>query len=317
MNAVVALEEKPAKQAVRVVVDAIPILDTARFEHMQRIAVAMARMSVVPETLRMEGKKGDKRTLPHDTVVANCFMVVNQAVRWNMDPFAVAQSVSVVHGKLCYEGKLIAAVIDEKLGIRLRYEWAGKGEQMSIKVIGRYPDESQDRIIEGCVADWKTLGDGSPWKPTQYSKMLAYRGSREWARLHAPSIMLGVYSDDEMSDLNDNVRSNQARNITPPPPPDDTRARAVAPPAPAMAVVKLAAPPPPPPEEDAIDPEALFKEAEETFRSAKNGADLERLFVENYADLDPELHHQRKLTPPDWDHLVAMYERYEAKLDPA
>jgi phage recombination protein Bet len=121
----------------------------------------------------------------------------------------------------------------------------------------------------------------------------------------------GIVDPDEAE------RFTTARNITPPPPPDDTRARAVAPPAPAMAVVKLAAPPPPPPEEDAIDPEALFKEAEETFRSAKNGADLERLFVENYADLDPELHHQRKLTPPDWDHLVAMYERYEAKLDPA
>jgi phage recombination protein Bet len=142
----------------------------------------------------------------------------------------------------------------------------------------------------------------------------------------------GIVDPDEAE------RFTAARNITPPPPPDDVHERAVAPsaaPSRAMAQ-RLAAPPPPPPppppnaiwvqdatiplppkDDDAIDPEALFKEAEETFRSAKNGADLERLFVENYADLDPELHHQRRLTPPDWDHLIAMYERYEAKLDPA
>jgi hypothetical protein len=52
-----------------------------------------------------------------EQIMANCFLVVNQAVRWNMDPFAVAQCVSVVHGKLCYEGKLIAAIIEAKLGI--------------------------------------------------------------------------------------------------------------------------------------------------------------------------------------------------------
>jgi phage recombination protein Bet len=122
----------------------------------------------------------------------------------------------------------------------------------------------------------------------------------------------GIVDPDEAE------RFTTARNITPPPPPDDTRARAVAPPAPAMAVVKLAAPPPPPPEDDdMIDAEALFKEADRLFSMCKDAADLERLFVDNYADLDPELNYVRKLTPPDWDHLVAMYERYEAKLDPA
>ena len=39
----------------------------------------------------------------------------------DMDPFAVAQCCSVVHGKLVYEGKLVAAVLDAKLGVRLTY----------------------------------------------------------------------------------------------------------------------------------------------------------------------------------------------------
>jgi hypothetical protein len=45
--------------------------------------------------------------------------------------------------------------------------------------------------------------------------MLAYRGAREWARLHAPGIMLGVYSDDEMMAVADDRRARQARDVSP------------------------------------------------------------------------------------------------------
>src|SRR5258708_3621680 len=117
-----------------------------------------------------------------EQIVANCFLVVNQAVRWGMDPFAVAQCVSVVHGKLCYEGKLISAVLDAKLGVRLKYEWNNKlGDEMAITVSGKFPDDGSTEKVAGTVADWKTTGKGTPWIPKQYRKMLAYRGAREWA----------------------------------------------------------------------------------------------------------------------------------------
>jgi len=183
-------------QSVRTVQDAIPVLDTARFEHMQRIASVIASSSLVPEHLR--GK------------VADCFLIVNQAVRWAMDPFAVAQCMSVVHGKLCYEGKLVAAVLDAKLGVHLDYAWEGEGENMRVQVSGEFAD-GRTRTIEGSVVEWKTTGKGSPWTPSQYRKMLAYRGAREWARLWAPGTMLGVYAPDEMDDL----IANRARDITP------------------------------------------------------------------------------------------------------
>lgn len=177
--------------SVRVVQDFIPVLDTARFEHMQRIASVMAEMSVVPDSLRGSG--------PRQTI-ANCFMVVNQATRWGMDPFAVVACCSVVKGRLTYEGKLVAAVLDAKLGVRLTYKWSGEGEQMAIEVSGTLPDGVIE-TIEGTVTEWKTTGNGSPWRPATYKKMLAYRGAREWARLYAPAVMLGVYSDDEMEGL--------------------------------------------------------------------------------------------------------------------
>lgn len=224
----VQLPTIPRKAEIRVVTDPIPVLDTARFEHMQRIANVMANSNLIPDSLCMttegEGQNKQRVALPPGQVMANCFLVVNQAVRWGMDPFAVAQCVSVVHGKLCYEGKLIAAVIEAKLGIRLKFKWDDKqGDQLGITVSGQFDDENEPRIVQGTIAEWKTTGNGSPWTAKQSPKMLAYRGAREWGRLHAPSLMLGVYSDDELENLADESRSTRARDITPrddgPPPP--------------------------------------------------------------------------------------------------
>jgi hypothetical protein len=203
---------KPAE--IRVVSDPIAVLDTARFEHMQRIANVMATSVLIPDALCMFGSGNERKQLAQEVVVANCFLVVNQAVRWNMDPFAVAQCVSVVHGKLCYEGKLIAGIIDARLGIRLRYTWNdAQGDDLAIVVSGKFADEDEPRTVEGSVRAWKTTGSGSPWTPNQSKKMLAYRGAREWARLHAPGLMLGVYSDDEMAGLSDDRRARNARPV--------------------------------------------------------------------------------------------------------
>lgn len=206
MNAMTTIDPPKRNEAIQVY-DPIPLLDTSRFEHMQRIAGTMAACSLIPDAL--QGKT------PQATL-ANCFLVVNQAVRWNMDPFAVAQSVSVVHGKLCYEGKLVAAVLEQKLGIRLRYEWNnGTGDALGIKVSGEFPD-GRVETIDGTVGQWKTTGNNSPWGKLP-KLMLAYRGSREWARLFAPGVMLGVYTDDELQDMQDGAKAVRARDVTPPP----------------------------------------------------------------------------------------------------
>jgi hypothetical protein len=181
---------EPPRERI-VVVDAIPTMDTGRFEHMQRLATMMAQCSLVPEHLR----KGDR-----GEAIANCFLVTNQAIRWGMDPFSVAQCTSVVSGKLCYEGKLVAAVLAAKLGIRLRYTWTGERGTMTRGIIVSGDIDGETLTIEGTVADWKTTRNGSPWIVPQYDKMLAYRGAREWARLYAPDVMLGVYAPDEEFD---------------------------------------------------------------------------------------------------------------------
>jgi hypothetical protein len=215
------------RQEVRVVNDPIPVLDTGRFEHMQRVANVMAGCSLIPDALCKVKVKNDQgqdvaEWLPEKQIMANCFMVVNQSVRWGMDPFAVAQCVSVVHGKLCYEGKLIAAVISAKLGYDLEYEISGQNDAMKVVVTAALDgnpvldSKGQPKKVEGTVSEWQTTGSGSPWKsPGGKPRMLRYRGAREWCRVHAPALMLGVYSDDEMEILADNDRRGYgARDVT-------------------------------------------------------------------------------------------------------
>ena len=171
----------------------LSLFDNGMFEQMGRIAAQLAQSSLIPETLKTEGPKGNKKNLPLEVVTANCFRIVEQAKRWGMSPFAVIDHASVVHGKLQWEGKLVHATIEAMLGIRLDYKYSGKGLDRTVTVIGKFPDESEARTVEGNVKIWKT----DQWQVNAYDQRLAYRGAREWARRHAPSALLGVVTTDE------------------------------------------------------------------------------------------------------------------------
>lgn len=182
--------------------DVIPILDTSKFEHMQRIAMAMAESSIIPDSIRGTKENNQFVAFPPKTVVANCFRIVNQAVRWGFDPFAVMDCASIVHGKLMWEGKLVAAVIDAKLGIKLKYDFDdAKGQDLKVTVSGTLPGELEPRTIEGRVKDWHK-GAKSPWaNESDWKRQLRYRGAREWARAFTPAVMLGIYADDELQEI--------------------------------------------------------------------------------------------------------------------
>ncbi|WP_066470274.1 hypothetical protein [Bosea sp. WAO] len=219
--------------------------------------------------------------------MANCFLVVNQATKWNMDPFGVAQCVSIVKGKLCYEGKLVAAVLDAKLGIELTFTYDGKkGDELGVVVSGVI--NGVTKTVEGTVGGWKTTGTNSPWSsPANHPRQLAYRGSREWARVHKPALMLGAYTDDELADLQDASRANRAREVAPPAPP-----ATIAPPPPPAAepskaeiedatiLSETAAGAPPPSQPAASGAEASFSNAPAGDASASEG------FEHN--DINPE-----------------------------
>lgn len=215
------------EREIRVVHDALPVFDTGLWEHMTRIATAMAVTPLTPESLRGErsgrGSESVFAPYPREVAIANCIQVIEQAHRWGMSPFAVAQSTSVVRGRLMYEGKLVAAVIAAKVGVRLNYtygRWNQKkllvdpGVEAADETLGVIVHDGplgrgDTRRVDGSVGAWKTDRNDSPWsRATNWRRQLAYRGAREWARIHEPGAMLGVLSDDE--DLDDIVSRRTA-----------------------------------------------------------------------------------------------------------
>lgn len=156
------------------------------------LADIMAKASLIPEHLR--GKPGD------------CLLVVMQAQRWGMDAVSVAQCTSVVHGKLCYEGKLVAAALYAMGAIdgRLHYDIKGSGQNATIVVTATPRGGSGPQSVTGSVKDWRTFGKDKSGNKIDNAwdkmpeDMLLYRGTRQWARRYAPEALLGVYTPDEI-----------------------------------------------------------------------------------------------------------------------
>lgn len=146
-----------------------------------QIAEFMAKASLLPQ---------------HMQNVGNCLLVLSQAARWGMDPFAVAQATAVVKGKLCFEGKLVAAALAATGACPdLDYEFDGDGQGMSIVVTGTVRRTGKVKKYGGTVEQLRT--DNDQWRKDPMS-MLAYRATRQWARLYCPEVMLGVVTPDEI-----------------------------------------------------------------------------------------------------------------------
>jgi hypothetical protein len=292
-------------QGIRVVSDVVPVFDTGKFEHMQRIAMLMSRSSLVPAHLKGENP---------DEAAANCFLVVNQANNWGMDPFAVAQATFVTQGKIGYEGKLISAALQKKLGIKLYYTFTGKpgAPDRGIVVSDMEPGKPGARTVEGSVANWATKNrDGKMnhmWL-VQSDDQLIYRGTRQWCRRYEPGVILGVFSDDELEDM----AGRQMRDVTPqqqvivPPPPPAKQSpppaansTAAAKPEPVQqdqqSTPRVSAPPPPPrkppgaaaatiidveSEEIMSDAKGFLAKLRTDMAAAENAAEREKIWEDN------------------------------------
>lgn len=185
---------------------AVPSLVPANLGEAMRLAELMSKASLVPQHL--QGKPAD------------CFLVVEQSQRWGMSPFAVAQCTSSIRGKLMFEGKLVAAVINAQGGLskRLAYTYEGDGNERRVTVSGTLKGETEPRTVEVSLKDART--ENGSWK-SQPDQQLAYHGARVWARRHMPELMLGVYSPEEF---------DEPRPQVAPAPPPARRPAAAAPP---------------------------------------------------------------------------------------
>ena len=192
---------------------AISNLMPQNFSEVLRFGEMLSKSKLVPEHL--QGKPDD------------CGLVVIQAVRWGMDPLAVAQKTHLVSGTVGYEAQLVNSVISASRVTKERIQYDFYGDWS--KVIGNTAEKEgkygKYRVLAstpkdelGCgVKVWATLkGEEKPrvldllltqaltrnstlWA-SDPKQQLAYLAVKKWARLHIPEVMLGVYTVDELED---------------------------------------------------------------------------------------------------------------------
>lgn len=151
------------------------------------LAKLMAASNFVPPHLR--GKAGD------------CLAVVMQASRWAMDVFAVASKSYFVSDRIAYEAQLVNAVINSSgmLNGRLKFEWEGEGNELVVTVSGYIhgePDVKKRRVAIKNI----TTRNSPLWKQDP-EQQIGYYASRAWVRLHAPEVLMGVYTPDEVESI--------------------------------------------------------------------------------------------------------------------
>lgn len=154
---------------------------------------------------------------------SDCLAVTMQAAQWGMNPFAVAQKTHVVNGTLGYEAQLVNAVVSSSnlLATRLNYRWDGdwtkvngktdKSPNLTVTVSAVLKGEADARELTISMAQAGVRN--SPLWEQDPRQQLAYLCVKRWARLHAPDVLLGVYTPDELQETAPRVE----RDITPTP----------------------------------------------------------------------------------------------------
>lgn len=167
-----------------------------------------------------------KSTIPNELRnVGDCLAITMQAYAWGMMPQAVAQKCFFLNGRIGYEAQLVAAAINNSGSVKgnFHFEWYGPWDRVVGKFEIKKGEKGEYRVPGWKLADeegigvrvWATLrGEDKPRElelllaqarvrnSTQWAddpkQQLAYLAQKKWARLYAPGVILGVYTQDEL-----------------------------------------------------------------------------------------------------------------------
>ena len=133
---------------------------------------------------------------------ADIFLVANTLERLGLDFFLTIGECFVTQGKVGFQGKVAAAMLNSSglLAQRLAYSYEGEGDDRTVTVSARLHSETEPRTIKVRLGDAKTTNTQWVKQPDQ---QLGYSGARTWGRRHLPEVMLGMQFADEVAEMVD------------------------------------------------------------------------------------------------------------------
>lgn len=168
------------------------LMDSARFEHIQRVGTMFANSNLVPEHFR--GKQAD------------CVIAVEMALRLDIHPFALMQSLYVVHGKPGIEAKMAIALINSSGLYKAPLAYKLEGEGMKRQCTAYAEDRASGAMCSAVVTMEMAKAEGwidkagSKWK-TMPDIMLQYRSASFFGRLNCPQVIFGMSTREELEEI--------------------------------------------------------------------------------------------------------------------
>ena len=141
--------------------------------------------------------------------VQDCFSIILLATRLNIDPFNLANQTYSIKGKIGYTGQLINALAMNSGAIdgSFKYEYKSWNNGNGwIRCGARLKGEDETTFGEWLDTSTVTVKNSPVWisNPKQQS---AYLVVRNFVRLYAPSVLMGMYTADELRTIEPDTRN--------------------------------------------------------------------------------------------------------------
>ena len=180
------------------------LMDTARFEHLWRVANCFAKSDLVPS--HYKGKP------------ENCMLTCQMAMRLNLEPLMLMQNTYIVHGRPGMEGKLVIALVNTRGPFTGPIEWEFDDEENPKRCTAFAIHKITGNVCKATIT-WKMVEaegwskkEGSKWL-TIPAQMFRYRSAVFLARAYCPEVTFGFPTVEELRDIDEPERKRPISSL--------------------------------------------------------------------------------------------------------
>lgn len=194
-GAIPAVQAPQGKAAQLIVQDGgsfANLLDTAKFEHMWRVAQVFSISGMVPKF--------------YDKKPEACFVALQMAVRLDVDPMMFMQNTYMSpDGKPALYGQLAIALVNARGPFRgpIQFELSGAGDTRRCTAwqISKSTGERCEVTVDVAMAKAEGWYGRNPKWRTITDMMLRYRAGAWLGRVYAPECLMGMQTAEEVEDV--------------------------------------------------------------------------------------------------------------------
>lgn len=184
-----------------------PFANMSSFVKAQRVAHALASSTLVPDAYQQFVLNKNNQWQENPAAIGNCLIALEMASRMpGLSPLMVMQNMDVVKGRPGWRGAFAAGRVNASpLFGRLKYEWKGEPGTKEYGCRAYTMEAETGEVLYGTWITWAMVtGEGwdknTKWT-TMRDQMFMYRAATFWCRVHAPDLLLGLQTMEELEDV--------------------------------------------------------------------------------------------------------------------